>query len=86
MNRRELILLLAGALTAARDLRAQQKAMPVIGYLSSGFTGHQILAAINFVECELPHKSLADPPLFLANEWSGVLGGENGGCSDPRGN
>jgi hypothetical protein len=39
MNRRELILLLAGALTAARDLRAQQKAMPVIGYLSSGSPG-----------------------------------------------
>ncbi len=34
MNRREL-LLLGGALIAARALRAQQKAMPVIGYLSS---------------------------------------------------
>jgi hypothetical protein len=33
-----------------------------------------LLAASNFVECELPHKSLADPPLFLANEWSGVTG------------
>ena len=31
MKRRELILLLGGALTAARTLRAQQKAMPVIG-------------------------------------------------------
>jgi ABC-type uncharacterized transport system substrate-binding protein len=39
MNRRELVLLLGGALTAARGLRAQQKAMPVIGYLSSGSLG-----------------------------------------------
>jgi len=36
MNRRELMLLLAGGMTAARALRAQQKAMPVIGYLNSG--------------------------------------------------
>ena len=36
MNRRELLLLLGGAMTAARALRAQQKAMPVIGVLSSG--------------------------------------------------
>jgi putative ABC transport system substrate-binding protein len=36
MTRRELmLLLLAGALTAARALRAQQKAMPVIGYLGN---------------------------------------------------
>jgi len=34
MNRRELTLLLCGAMTATRSLRAQQKAMPVIGYLS----------------------------------------------------
>jgi hypothetical protein len=33
MNRRELVLLLCGAMTVARPLRAQQKTMPVIGYL-----------------------------------------------------
>jgi putative ABC transport system substrate-binding protein len=39
MRRRELVLLLAGAMTAARARRAQQKAMPVIGYLHFGSPG-----------------------------------------------
>jgi ABC-type uncharacterized transport system substrate-binding protein len=38
MRRRELMLLLGGTMTSARTLRAQQKAMPVIGYLGSGLT------------------------------------------------
>jgi hypothetical protein len=36
MNRRELILLVGGAVSAARGLRAQQKAMPVIGSRAAG--------------------------------------------------
>jgi putative tryptophan/tyrosine transport system substrate-binding protein len=38
MNRRELMLLLGGAMVAARTLSAQQKAMPVIGYLGTSST------------------------------------------------
>ena len=34
MRRRELILSLGGVITVARPLRAEQKAMPVIGYLN----------------------------------------------------
>jgi putative ABC transport system substrate-binding protein len=37
MRRRELMLLLTGAVTVPRGLRAQQKAMPVIGWLSDGW-------------------------------------------------
>jgi putative ABC transport system substrate-binding protein len=39
MRRRELLLLLGGAMTAPRDLRAQQKGLPVIGFLSAGSPG-----------------------------------------------
>jgi putative tryptophan/tyrosine transport system substrate-binding protein len=39
MRRRELVLLLAGAMTAARTLHAQQKSMPVIGFLGAGSPG-----------------------------------------------
>jgi len=35
MRRRELLLLVGGAVTASHALRAEQKAMPVIGFLSS---------------------------------------------------
>jgi putative tryptophan/tyrosine transport system substrate-binding protein len=39
MRRRELMLLLGGAMMTARILRAQRKAMPVIGLLGSTFPG-----------------------------------------------
>ena len=61
MRRRELMLLLGGAMTAARSLSAQQRALPVIGFLSSrspedssaqmaGF--RQGLAELGYVEGE----------------------------------
>jgi hypothetical protein len=46
MNRRELLFLLAGA--TPRALRAQQKAMPVVGYLSEGAPGPPALAVAAF--------------------------------------
>jgi putative ABC transport system substrate-binding protein len=39
MNRRVLMLLLGGAMTTARGLPAQQRALPVIGFLHSGSPG-----------------------------------------------
>jgi len=48
MRRRDFILVLAGAMTAARALRAQQKAMPVIGFLSGGSPGPYALNVAAF--------------------------------------
>jgi putative ABC transport system substrate-binding protein len=39
MNRRELVLLVAGAMIAPSVLRAQRKAVPVIGFLGVGLSG-----------------------------------------------
>jgi putative ABC transport system substrate-binding protein len=39
VNRREFMLMLGGAMTTAHHLRAQQKAMPVIGFLNIGSLG-----------------------------------------------
>jgi putative tryptophan/tyrosine transport system substrate-binding protein len=59
MTRRELMLVLVGAITAAGALRAQQKAMPVLGFLSSASPGwfavnvaafHQGLSENGYVE------------------------------------
>ena len=59
MRRRELILFVAGAMTAARVLPAQQKAMPVIGYLGGASPApfapfvaafHQGLNEVGYVE------------------------------------
>jgi ABC-type uncharacterized transport system substrate-binding protein len=50
MRRRELMLLVAGAMAGARALRAQQKAMPVIGFLGStspGALGPPVLTAFH---------------------------------------
>ena len=39
MRRRELLLVLMAGMMGHRAVRAQQKAMPVLGYLSSGSPG-----------------------------------------------
>jgi len=59
VKRRELLLLLGGAVTAPRALRAQQKTVPVVGILGSGSPGplapfvaafHQGLSEIGYAE------------------------------------
>ena len=59
MKRRELMLLLAGAMTAASAPHAQQKAIPVIGFLSGSSPGqyapfvaafHRGLSETDYVE------------------------------------
>src|SRR4051795_4129167 len=59
MRRRELMLLLGSTMTAAHPLRAQQKLMPVIGFLSSTSSGpsapymaafHQGLRETGYIE------------------------------------
>ena len=47
MNRRELLVLVGSALAAARPVPAQQKAMPVIGFLSSITPSELLLAAFH---------------------------------------
>jgi hypothetical protein len=39
MTRRELLLVAAGAMTVASGLRAEQKAMPVVGFLHAASPG-----------------------------------------------
>jgi putative ABC transport system substrate-binding protein len=50
MRRRDLILLLAGAITAAGAGRAQQKAMPVIGYLNFASPGPRAAVTAAFLQ------------------------------------
>src|SRR5215472_1635610 len=48
MRRRELLLLLGGAISAPRSLCAEQKATPVIGYLGVGSPGSQAVFTAAF--------------------------------------
>jgi len=50
MHRRRFVALLGAAITAARTLRAQQKAMPVIGFLGGGFPGSRAALRAAFRE------------------------------------
>ena len=50
IRRRELVLLLGSAMMTARILRAQQKAMPVIGLLSSGPPGANAVKVAAFCQ------------------------------------
>ena len=63
MNRRELMILLLGNAMAARALRAQQKAMPVIGFLCSGASGAFASAAAAF------RQGLSETAMSRGKTW-----------------
>jgi putative ABC transport system substrate-binding protein len=74
VKRRDFILLLAGAMIAARALRAQQKAMPVIGWLGAASPGpvakftaafRQGLSEMGFVEGQNIGGSTAGPRAIM---------------------
>jgi putative ABC transport system substrate-binding protein len=63
MSRRELLLLLAWSVIAPRTLRAQQKAMPVIGFLCSGASGAFASAAAAF------RQGLSEAAMSRGKTW-----------------
>jgi ABC-type uncharacterized transport system substrate-binding protein len=71
MKRREFVLLLAGAMTAARTLRAQQKALPVIGFLDSTSPGSDapFLAAFHHELSETGH--VEGQNVAIEYRWAG---------------
>src|SRR4029077_1521946 len=71
MKRRELLLLLGGAMTAARSLSAQQKAMPVIGFLDSTSPGSDapFLAAFHHGLSETGH--VEGQNVAIEYRWAG---------------
>ena len=71
MKRREFLLMLTAAVAAARGLRAQQKAMPVVGELSA-------LSAAN------PADRIRGP-IHQGNERNGLCRGPEYGVGVPLG-
>jgi len=63
MNRRESLLLLGTAMTVPRSLRAQQKRMPVIGFLCSGASGAFASAAAAF------RQGLSETAMSRGKTW-----------------
>jgi hypothetical protein len=70
MRRRDFITFLGGAMTAARALHAEQRAMAVIGYITSGSPGpsasnvaafRQGLSETGYVEGKMSPSNIAGP-------------------------
>jgi putative tryptophan/tyrosine transport system substrate-binding protein len=70
MNRRELMLLLGAAMTAAPPLRAQQKAMPVVGFLSSGSPGPTTPSMAAFHEGLSENGYVEGQNLAISYRWA----------------
>ncbi len=57
MRRRELLFLLAGAMSATRDLRAQQNALPLIGFLGTATSRGRHLSPLSSRDWPKPATS-----------------------------
>ncbi len=88
MRRREFLLVLGSATTAARGLRAQQKTIPVIGYLDSGSRNSEkgsefVYDADNGEVLEYAGASGAAPVLVRPGTRRGA-GADERGVREPR--
>jgi putative tryptophan/tyrosine transport system substrate-binding protein len=70
MRRRELMLLLGCMMTAARTLRAQQKAMPVIGFLGVGSPGPNAPNVAAFQQGLSETGYVEGQNLAIENRWA----------------
>ena len=84
MKRRELMLLLGGAMTAAGAVRAQQKAMPVVGFLHFASPGpfapfvaafRAGLSETGYVEGKIWRSNTAGPraAMIACRHWPSIL-------------
>jgi putative tryptophan/tyrosine transport system substrate-binding protein len=70
MRRRELMLLLGSAITAAPPVRAQQKAMPVVGYLASSTPAANVLTLPAFLRGLSETGYVEGQKVFIEYRWA----------------
>jgi putative tryptophan/tyrosine transport system substrate-binding protein len=74
VRRRELMLLVGGALTSAHSLRAQQKAMPVIGFLNSRSPGEAASIVTAFRQGLSETGWIEGQSVAIEYRWDALIG------------